>query len=378
MTAARQFNRWLLRPVTEPGREPMITWERPNPVSLLEHLRVEADIPRVARANFRGTGAQRNLLVAAQRSFLRQAISNFRAALTVENRSASLLYYYAMLNFAKAELLRVTPASVLGFIPHGLQFSVSRARTVGGDALIVRDGVFRRLYELRTGLALPEGTRIPVVRLLQRIPEIGDQLSVVSSKHSVVQGVIQLLAYSESEVWVLLAVDQAGELDQNTATGRLFRRVFHRVESPPNWRDRFGISRRSGAMAFYESRAFAFPPGDLAAQGLRSVDAEKETWRIKDLLERTGFGMWDAWLSPSVYRTRMMPMPPALARYAVSFYASSLVRYRPSLFDLDTSPEQAFLFDAVARECAVPMLVDTLRALSATEYVFLADDAFRL
>jgi hypothetical protein len=61
-----------------------------------------AELKSVGRARFPGSTKTKNFLWFHYRNYLRQAISNFQLALTVLNRSSSLLYYYAMLNFAKA------------------------------------------------------------------------------------------------------------------------------------------------------------------------------------------------------------------------------------------------------------------------------------
>jgi hypothetical protein len=313
------------------------------------------------------------------RNFLRQALSNFRAALNVDNRSASLLYYYAMLNFAKAELLRVNPVTVQGFVAHGLSFNGLNARTIGGDYLTVKDGVFRLLYERRTGYQLPVGTRLPVKRLLGNIPEIGEQLGALSAGKSSASGVIQLIAIDDSNAWAVLAITSGAGLEEETESGRYFRRVFTRIDPPPDWKDRFAVSRRWGGMEFYESRdKFPYTVGNNAEMSAAVTRAGDNTWRIRDVLGLTTTGMWDARLVPSLYRTRMLPMPPSIARYAMAFYASSLVRYRPAMFDTQLFPEQAYLFDSLARECAVPMLIDTLSALTDEDLIFLDEDGMRL
>jgi hypothetical protein len=66
-------------------------------------------------------------------------------------------------------------------------------------------------------------------------------------------------------------------------------------------------------------------------------------------------------------------MPASLARYALMFYASSLVRYRPAMFDAQLFPEQAYLFDAIARECVLPILVDTLSMFEGKPQLFNSD-----
>ena len=379
MTAGREFDRWLLKPPADPNRIVAYVWERPNAASLLEMIRTEAELQAVGRSRFIGTLKQRNELWLSYRNFLRQGISNFRAALRVDNRSASLLYYYAMLNFAKAELLSAGPTAVQGFVSHGLAFNVTKARTVIGDSLTVREGVFRLLYGHRTGSQLSVGTRVPISRLLTHVPEIGHQLTTVKAGATGVYGLLQLVAFDDSSAWTVLAIETGSDLETGSASGKLFRKHFRSIDPPTNWRDRFGVSRRWGAMQFFESLAiFPYEVDDEVSRSKAARAAMDNTWRIKDVLALTTMGMWDAWLAPSLYRSKLVPMPPALARYAVAFYASSLVRYRPSMFDSQVAPEQAFLFDAIARECALPMLVDTVSALTKTDYLFISDDGLRL
>jgi hypothetical protein len=379
MPPARTFDRWRLRPVAIRGRPSELLWEAPTGSGILERLRTEAELQSVGRSRFVGTLAHRNALWLEYRNFLRQAMSNFRAALDVENRSASLLYYYAMLNFAKAELLSAKPDLVRGFVKHGLTFNVTRAKSMGGDSLTVTEGVFRALYESRTGRPLAVGTRLPIKRLLANIPEIGDQLVTLGVANPSTGGILQLVAFSDPKAWIVLAVTPGVDLGAGNATGRYFRRAFREVDPPPDWRDRFGISRRWGAMAFFESlQTFPYTPSDETSRGAAASQAVASLSSIDDVLGHTTMGMFDAWLAPSLYRTKMLSMPPSLARYAVAFYASSLVRYRPSMFDAQVAPEQAYLFDAIARECAVPMLIDTISGLTGINHVFMAEDAMRL
>ena len=379
MPPARPFTNWLLAPPVSPGRSIVGIWERPTGPSLLERLRTEAELKTVGAARFQGPLAQRNAAWLVYRNFLRQALSNFRAALGVENRSASLLYYYAMLNFAKAELLALGIPGVDGFIGHGLTFNVTRAKTVEGDSLTVRDGVFPALYQARTGRAIRVGTRLPIGRLIAQIPEIGEQAEVVKVATPKVFGLLQLIAVDASNIWTLLAVDPSANLQTEDVTGRLFRRHFTPVDPPPEWKDRFAVSRRWPSMLFAESRTvYPFTPGNDKERALAQQDAVKATWTIRELLAFSPTGMWDAWLAPSLYKSKLLPMPPALARYALAFYASSLVRYRPSMFDTQVSPDQAYFFDSFARESAVPMLLDVLSGLTRTDYQFWAEEEIRV
>jgi YaaC-like Protein len=379
MVPARLISGSLSRPLCDPSTPLSALMDWPTAPSVLEMLRTDAELPSIGRSRFQGTLRDRNALWRDYRNFLRQAISNYRAALGVDNRSASLLYYYAMLNFAKAELLAVQPSAVRGRVSHGLHFDPTRAKTVRGDSLTVQNGVFRMLYEHRTGYKLPIGTRLPIHRLLARIPEIEQQLTSIGMGPTEVRGVLFLLAGDGSASWSMLGLEIDTALKPNTATGRLFGRLFSRVEAPPEWQRHFSMSRRYAPWpAFYESHA-TFPHGGLgtASADAASRAAHQNAWSAKDILETATSGTFDAWLSPSLYGPKMLPMPPSLARYAVTYYASSLVRYRPSMFDSQISPQYAYLFDALARECSVPMLTDTLLALTKRLRFFMPDGAFR-
>ncbi len=378
LTAARSFSKWVLAPLVRPGRGLKTVFERPNTTSLLQELRADAELPEVGRARFHGSLRTRNALWLDYRSFLRQGISNYRAATAVEDRSAFLLYYYAMLNFAKAELLASGSTSVRGRVMHGLSFDPTRARTVAGDALLVTDGVFRQLYEVRTGYVLPLKARLPVRRLLCQVPEIRSQLHQTKVGSVGVFGVLQLLAADTTDAWALLAVDSRYVPDKRTASGGLLLRTFEEVDPPDDWRDRFAVSRRGLGIRLFQHRTrFGHDPADPASLRQAFAKAADSTWAIGDILGLSTHGMWDGWLAPSLYRTKMMPMPPALARYALAFYASSLVRYRPSMFDFEMAPDQAFLFDGMAREFSVPMLIDTVSAIAQMDFAWVAEDAFR-
>jgi hypothetical protein len=377
MVNARVGMRFFLSPIRDPSLGIDYLSERPTGPLLLELLRARAEIQALGRSRYSGSLAERNALWRDDRNFLRQGISNFRVALEVDNRSASLLYYYAMLNFAKSELLAVNPRAVQGPVHHGLQFRQTPHQTVRGDSLTVKSGVFRILYEHRTGVTLPIGTRLPVPRLLRRIPEISSQLDDLGWARSEIDGALQMIASGINSTWAVLAVSRVGELEANSSSGKLFRRFFHRVEPPADWRARFGMSNRVAIEAFYESPAFAFTPGDSASEQAAGVQAQAHAWKIRELLGHTTSGMWDAWVSPSLYKSKMVPMPPALARYAIAFYGSSLVRYRPSMFDAQLHPDFAYLFDSISHESAVPMLIDTLAGISGRHQVFFSEEAMR-
>lgn len=376
----RTYHQWFLIPPQDPARL-AVTWhESASFPLLLEAIGRHSEIASFGKKRVSGSQATRNLRWYHYKNLVRQAISNFRAALEVSNRSACLLYYYAMLNFAKAELLDSNFSAVTGRLYHGLTFDPTKAKTVAGDSLKVHDGAFRMLYEKRTGRSIPAGTLLPVKRLLANIPEIGQQVSDADLGSSRVGGAFHMIVSDGIQSWPVLALLNTDPKILGIASIGLLERFFQPVDIPFHvWmtlRDQIGISRRTPFMPlFYQSRQTVpnSSPGEINVTGGLQI-----TWQIKDLLGLRTNEQWDAFLSPSLYKQRLLTMPPALCRYAITFYASSLVRYRPYMFDSERYSEQAFMFDSIARECAMPMLIDTLSGLESRDQHFIAADSLRL
>jgi hypothetical protein len=183
-----------------------------------------------------------------------------------------------------------------------------------------------------------------------------------------------MIAWDAVQSWSVLLSFQ--DIETRDSTGRLLARVFRQVQPSATWRDHFGFSRRtSGPPKVYESiQAIAKPaPDQFSLASTLGI-----SWQLRDILSSSYNATADAWISPSIYKSRMLPMPASLARYVTIFYASSLVRYRPSMFDSQSLPQNAYLFDAVARECALPLLTDALTGLEGRPQVFYAEDALRL
>ena len=194
-----------------------------------------------------------------------------------------------------------------------------------------------------------------------------------------VGGVIQMIASNDTYTWPVLALYEADLRTLGKSTRDLFLRTFEEVrvdQFTAALREQLGISRRSGSVPkVYQSRTVA---SNAAPGQMNPIGALEITWRVKDLLGLRTTEQFDAFFVPSLYNERLVIMPPSLCRYAIAFYASSLVRYRPYVFDSERYPEQAYMFDAIARKCALPMLIDTLCGLEGRDYWFYASDAMRI
>jgi hypothetical protein len=377
-TEPTRNSKWLLRAPCDPSISYATIFDEPTPEAALQRLRPEMEIPDAGRALFQGSLRERNRLWGAFSNYARQGRAQFNAGNQIPNRLASLLYYYALLNFAKAELVTTQPNLIIGQrLGHGLSYNPETARTIRGDYVTVTaDGVFPKLYEKRTGRTLSAGTRIPVRRVLARIPEIVSQLNDVGLGPGTPSGLLQLIATDESRVWIVLAL-AGDEFMDYASTWSQLRRALVEVDPPRGWHEHFGISRRSRLQfRFLELREKVEIQDDMA-EAIRRAQAM--AWAaIRDFTELSSMKMFDAWLCPSLYKRRMLPMIPSLARYVTIFYASSIVRYRPSMFDSTSYPDNAYIFDAVARECSETVLFDVLSGIKSIGHEFVGRDSYRV
>jgi hypothetical protein len=106
------------------------------------------------------------------RGFIRQAENYYRAAEKIHYRSSALLYYYGILNLAKAAL------EIRGIDyreEHGLSPYFSESSELGAQAVVVQArGIFPALYRFEFGEETPK-IRIGISALLARVSETSFQ-----------------------------------------------------------------------------------------------------------------------------------------------------------------------------------------------------------
>lgn len=346
-------------------------------------MALPANDPSQGRDLFSGTLADRNALWREFRNYVRQARAYDDASRGVHGSSAALLLYYSLLNLAKAELLTRSPASILGQpIRHGLLFKRGTGHSIAGDAVEVSAGVFPLLYEKRTGTPLPLGTRIPVKRLLPLVPEIGWEVERCQLGPSKVAYLLHAAVWNAESLWALIAVARLNMVTENAVSARIFNRSFEPIGYPPDWRDKFAVTRRyiGGVFEIFQSRAVMprrEPNGVVWPDEYGSVAVN--TWdRLRSIIDFSVDASYDALICPSLYSSRLLAMPASLARYALMFYVSSLVRYAPSKLDPSTQANQAWLLDSFTHESHIPVLCDSLNGISGRHHYFYERGAFRL
>lgn len=335
-----------------------------------------ATLPEQGLALFPGTVAERRRIWREFSSFIAQARSYWDAARATTAPSSALLYYYAFLNLAKAELLRTHPAQVIGRrIGHGLTMRLRRVPEA--DRVRTNRGVFPLLYRVRTGQSIREGTDLPVKRLMAMVPELGTEVTEVLKGDVQTQGLLHAIALSRAELWSVLAFhDNSLSTSTNRAATTIRQNV--RFVSVPDtvarrWRDVFGMSARSRPPVLYAESITTRPVGSGAATEQDVFRMASDTWRsLTPFIEESTYANYDAFLSLSLFKSRTLPMPPSLGRYALVFYLSSLVRYQPSRADRRTTPTWGWMLEAFVEQSAMPLLHNALSGLLGKPHRFLA------
>jgi len=368
------FEAWAPGPLGPEGAPYLSFSEPPSEELAWLNLNLYHEVRAQGRSLFLGTLSERNALWREFRNYLRQARTYYESGSRVDGSSSCLLMYYAFLNLAKAELLRTNSRQVVGqTIRHGLSYNPTRARSALGDVLAVTDGVFPLLYAKRTGRTLPTGTQLPITRLLANVPEIAwevTQLDPSPRNHSV--PVFHSIVSDGARVWSVLAIHDNPFLDnRRSATMKLVRKHFFEVTEPPRAHSVFASATRYSMLGsrFFEAIEYWEIPDPHTMAELEPITsvASADTWsKLRDILDEPFVHPSDAVMCPSLYVSRMVPMPASMARYALTFYVSSLVRYKPSQLDPQTFGDQAWLLDSYARQSPFPLLLAALNGISGS------------
>jgi len=314
--------------------------------------------------------------------FIRQAQTYWDAATLVEGASAALLYYYCFLNLAKAELIADLPSEMMADPQHGLGFRPSQqddfatARLEVTNLSRIPNQVFWFLYKKRTGKEWPVGEKtLSIKECLQRIPDVayeatklGYEYKIATFYHAATIDEARRNARSEILVYGLSHVQDDAEL-----FARLVKLYTPRASLYAAWRDVFALSRRAWGADHVILQGEQI---DIRLNDGYRADLGMGTWfprianEVGANIEPATTSTFDGIIVPGIQGTSVSVLTTDLARYALYFYVSSLVRYRPSaLSDVD-HPEQAWLFNSFTRQAALPLLHGFCNQITASNLIF--------
>lgn len=341
-----------------------------------EMLREQADIVAISRDRFHGSLANRNAYFREYAGFINQARTYLRAGRTVNDHTACLLYYYAAMNLAKAELLVGDPTIPIGYKwVHGLSHATADAKRAFKDSVSSQsDGVFPRLLRHRLGKS-PTSSYV-IAKVVRNIPELGSQSQAVGLGGSTTGQAFAWILGNGSQMWTAIAVLGASRPLSRIARARVST-DFRPVASVPGVAEKIIRDNFLAEFDFFESKElvdYGDGTGLTEAEAIRS--ASELVHRNREWLEYSGDGIPSFTVTGSMASARFEGLPPSLARYVAFFYGSSVVRYRPTLLSSAVDPGATYLFDALCRESVVPMMVDALIGLRSDMVHFTAGPGF--
>lgn len=305
------------------------------------------------------------------REYIRIAHTYYRAASTTGGVASALPLYYSALQLAKAELLVKDPHSVFQKeAHHGLTFRPERSKSMRSDKLRVRSGVFRSLYRARTGLAIDDGTNIPVKALLQRLPDIGFEVAHVKLGPPTFQSFEHYVGHDGAQAWSLVTIPNDSVCWKSAATRKRlldkYRRVapWHNTPAPADHVVLESVCAHT-----------LLSPNLCVADDQDRVCGEA----MKALAPLVGSPIYLMQvMAPSLVGGEFLPMPPDLARYASIFYLSSVIRYKPSRVSEDAKTDDPWLLSALVAEAGVHLVRSFLDQISGTQYLFASPEATAL
>ncbi|MFZ2228592.1 MAG: YaaC family protein [Candidatus Nanopelagicaceae bacterium] len=302
-------------------------------------------------------------------SYIRQSQTYWEAGTHINGSAAALPYYYSALNLAKAELLQTKPTEILGLkIGHGLTYKTTTTTSIKSDYLEVTSGLFPLLYEKRTGLKIPVGTRLPISNLLALIPEIGLEVNVIGRTRPNTNRGFHTLQGDSNQAWSNIAVPFDTFQNQREQMTRLFNREYEEVDITQwhDWRSFFAISNRMplSLLKLYQSKnthSMTLANGTVAPDFVTAgMQFEK---LLRPYLSEPIAYPAEFMITQSIYKSKSLTIPLSLIRYAALFYLSSLVRYKPAAIDSLYEPEQAWLMDSMSREIPLNIIIGLLMGI---------------
>src|SRR5260221_1567290 len=315
-------------------------------------------------------------------SFVRQAKSYYSSAKALHYRSSSLLYYYSYLNLVKAYLLLLQPQRIMGQkIHHGLIYDIPtinsdfRLETIG-----VRRGVFPLFYRAQTAniISTATGSSLNIVNLLSYPNEIGYQYQLAG------YGIINILPSiaatlidrSTNQLWTIIGIPARANLDSFLNLHVNFLQVYQEVDININQLALVFVGMsllELSTFRIFQERTTTPTPGSSRVIS-HVVPLQK---LINDLSPYICTHYFDDnrdfdLVLPYTDATHPTPIPitETLAIYAVMFYLSSLVRYRPDYLESLLNTKPAWLIENFVTSTPETFLRIMVCKIIGTDFVF--------
>ena len=301
------------------------------------------------------------------RSFIRQAESYWQVARATSYRSSPLLYYYSFLNLAKAYLVLASP-DFPNKVLHGLSFDTdTKEESLGKHVLKVplnKKQVFSLLY--KDWFETDSSRELQIKELLSYTRDISLQYSQGNFGPTRSSYFIAKCAIDQDNhrAFAVVAFPKEINLDKYSNAFKTFFEKYEKVDltnlTAPVLRRVFDVS--AGSYEFYWMKP-------------ECHSKEVETSLVLPLMEEELQLALKPWISPVYYLLHYpenatgginiplrkededpKPLNGEIAIYAVMFYLSELVRYRPDLLDNLLEQDAGWLLESFVECCPLTFL----------------------
>jgi YaaC-like Protein len=310
------------------------------------------------------SGAKNKRYVDEFNGYIDQGNAYWTAARRTDGPARALLYYYAALQLAKAELLLAVPERVSGkIINHGLRIEELETTSLLKVRVgFKRHGVFPEIVSSRIGQTFDSGTTFNLLELMSSIPDSGWELRKFGrSRQLYAMGLRAWVVVDSRRSWTVLSFPETDDLQSRRTRRSAIEATGFRV------RNFQGSSLHQPGWVFAESIGSLKRPRDgeisnseieLTRQGLLSA--------IQPMLGVSPFGEQSQEIS-FLGDSQGNPVSSLLSRYCALFLLSSVIRYRPGLL---ASRESKWLADTFLDDSMSPLLQGASMYLTGDEVTF--------
>lgn len=384
---ARLFNAWSRLEVSNYGiRDVLLTTSSDIERELWSALEYYSEVEEVGLGLIQTKGLQpppsHQEIFNSFRAFVRQAKSYYSSAKTLHYRSSSLLYYYSFLNLVKAYLALIQPQNIMGQrVHHGLNYNPSTTNTdFQLETIGVREGAFPMFYEAQTSNAIPTTTNLHlnIVKLLSYPNELSFQY-LLAGYGSV--GILPSIAatvidQSNNQSWTIIGIPPVASLNDYLSLYANFLQIYQEVEIGidqliPVF---FGVNP-SELFIYRFFQEIITTPTPVSGRGIDRVIPMQRI--IHDLSPYISTHYFDDnrdfdLVVPYTDTTHPTPIPitEALAIYAIMFYLSSLVRYRPDYLEALLNTKPAWLIENFVTSTPETFLRIMVCKIIGIDYIF--------
>jgi hypothetical protein len=315
------------------------------------------------------------------RAFVRQAKSYYSSAKTLHYRSSSLLYYYSFLNLAKAYLLLLQSQRIMDQkVYHGLIYDTPITNTDFQFEIIgVRQGAFPMFYAAQTsnGISTSTNSTLNIVKLLSYPTEISTQYQLAG------YGIINILSSlavaavdrPNKHSWIILGIPAAANLNDFLSLHVNFLNTYQEVQIN---KDQLALVFGLSVPELYFFRFFQqITTTPIIGSGSFIDPVAYQQKIFNDLSPYISSHYFDdnkdfdlVLPYTDTANPTQIPITEVLAIYAIMFYLSNLVRYRPDYLEALLNTKPAWLIENFVTSTPETFLRIMVSKIIGIDYIF--------